>query len=47
MNGGAALPGDDYPTRMFDLKVDSENKAKELKIFSLRRPHMLSFHLDW
>lgn len=40
--------GDDhYPVPQFDLPVDSENKAKTIKIWSFRRPHMLSFHLDW
>lgn len=33
--------------KKFALAVDSENKAKELKILSIARPHMLCFHLNW
>ena len=35
------------PRPTFDLPVDSENKATEMKIFSLAQPHMRAFHLSW
>lgn len=31
----------------FALPVDSEYKAKAINLFSLSRPHMLSFHINW
>ena len=40
-----AFEDDDIPK--FGYPVDSEHKAKTLRIFSLRRPHYLSFHLNW
>lgn len=42
----AAALSPDMPKK-FALPVDSENKAKQLRILSLARPHMLCFHLNW
>lgn len=38
---------DSQPTPQFALPVDSEHKAKTIKLFSLSHPHMLAFHLSW
>jgi NNP family nitrate/nitrite transporter-like MFS transporter len=37
----------DGPPPKFSVPVDSEYKAKALNLFSLSRPHMLSFHINW
>ena len=49
---GAAKPAPapavrDEKVKSFDLEVDENNKAKQLKIFSFKRPHMRAFHFAW
>lgn len=41
-----ALPGCPQGRR-FDLPVDEEAKATELRLFSFSRPHMRAWHLSW
>lgn len=45
------VEGDDTYSKYssYDLDVDSSqgNKAKEFKLFSLKRPHMRAFHFSW
>ena len=43
----AGSPGSKYPS--YDLPVDHEemDRAMELKIFSLKRPHMRALHCAW
>ena len=35
--------------KSYDLDVDpsQDNKAKEFKLFSMKRPHMRAFHFSW
>ncbi|KVI00170.1 Major facilitator superfamily [Cynara cardunculus var. scolymus] len=42
-----SIPANVTPRLTFALPVDSENKATEMKIFSLAQPHMRAFHLSW
>lgn len=40
-------PVEDGDTPTFDLSVDDNGKAKQLKIYSFKRPHMRAFHFAW
>ncbi|BBN11299.1 MFS transporter, NNP family, nitrate/nitrite transporter [Marchantia polymorpha subsp. ruderalis] len=45
-----SVPGDeatDLKGNKFALPVDSEHKAKTLRLYSFASPHMLTFHLSW
>lgn len=46
MEAGSASMGE-MPASRFSLPVDSENKAKSIRIFSFGNPHMRAFHLGW
>ncbi|KAK9108137.1 hypothetical protein Syun_024148 [Stephania yunnanensis] len=43
---GPGLPIDSHHPN-FELPVDSENKATELRLLSIAKPHMRTFHLSW
>ncbi len=39
--------GDGHPHKEYDLPVDEQNRAKRIKLWSIKRPHMRAFHFAW